>query len=378
MRAAAALLLAACLPALSSVGRGLAAEPPDEQNPPAAPLPRQPNAAGPAPLGAPALDGELSLVSLARHVRASVVAVEVRSPSRPPVTRHAVVVDAAGWLVLAGPTLGPKDTIVVRPRPDVALPAVPVGSDAGTAITLLQILGPPGDLTPLVFPSVEARKPLPPTPEPGTVVVMVTSDGAVARGRLRASERQRMMVDAAHGTTGRTTGLLEAAIASVARDLGSPWVDGQGRCLGLLVGGVVDDASEEEGVPADIELRPEPVAAHAVPAAVVALVWPLLRAHQSLPRSRLGLRARPAGEALRLHVCGGCGGQEITGVDAGGPAERAGIEPEDLLVALDGHPLRAGASLADALLPYRPMDTVLLTLVRHGERIERGVVLAAR
>ncbi len=47
-------------------------------------------------------------------------------------------------------------------------------------------------------------------------------------------------------------------------------------------------------------------------------------------------------------------------------------------MALDGHPLRAGAALADALLPYRPMDTVVLTLVRHGERLERGVVLGAR
>ncbi len=347
MRALATLLLAACLPALSGVGRGLAAQPQDDPNPPLAPAPVPPdplpgsplpsdplpshpspsNPASPAPQAAPALDGELSLVSLARHVRQSVVAVEVRSPGRRAVTRHAVVVDAAGWLVLAGPTLGPKDTIVVRPRPDVALPAVPVGSDAGTAITLLQILGSSGDLKPLPFPEVLPRQPLPPGPEPGTVVVMVTSDGAVARGRLRASERQRVMVDAAHGTTERTTGLLEAALASVSHDLGSPWVDGQGRCVGLLVGGVVEETSDEENAPADIELRPEPVAAHAVPAAVVALVWPLLRAHQSLPRSRLGVRARPAGEALRQHVCGGCGGQEITGVEAGGPAQQAGIEP---------------------------------------------------
>jgi putative serine protease PepD len=206
---------------------------------------------------------------------------------------------------------------------------------------------------------------------------MVTAEGAVARGRVRAAERARTMVDAAHGSTAKATGLIEASLATVARDLGAPWVDSQGHCLGLLVGGISEDSLGDD-LPPDLQARPEPVASLAVPASVVALVWSMLQRHQSVPRSRMGLKARPAGEALRQHVCGGCGGQEITLVDEGGPAARAGIQAEDLLLALDGHPLRAGATLADELLPYRPMDTVVVTLVRHGERLQRSVVLAAR
>lgn len=326
----------------------------------------------------PALDGSLSLASLARHVLPSVLMVEVSAPGRPRETRHAVVVDADGWLVMAGPTLGPADQASVRIGPGDYVAAAPVGSDAGTALTLLQLAQRREGLRAIALPEVQPRRPLPPGPEVGSSVVMVTGSGAVARGSLRAGERQRVIVDAAHGSTERATGLLEAALASVATDVGSPWVDSQGRCVALLVGGVAEAPLEGESPPEGIEVRVEPVAAHAVPASVVALVWPLLREHRSVPRSRLGVRSRPAGEALREHVCGGCGGVEVTSVDEGGPAALAGVRPDDLLLALDGVPLRAGAALGDALLPYRPLDTVRLTLLRRGERLEVEALLARR
>jgi S1-C subfamily serine protease len=307
-----------------------------------------------------------------------VLLVEVRGPARAPVSRHAVVVDARGWLVMAGPTIGPADTVHVRLRAGLSVPATPVGSDARTALTLLQLPRLEVTLTPLALPEVHPRQPLRTNLEVGAQVVMVTGTGAVARGRVRALERVRTLVDAARGATERATGLVEAAVASVAHDVGSPWVDSQGRCVGLLVGGLAEEPLGEEGVPPDLEIRPEPVASHAVPAEVVALVWPMLRDHQTVQRSRLGVKARPAGEALREHVCGGCGGQEIESVDVGGPAEIAGLQAEDLLLALDGVPLRAGGSLADALLPYRPLDTVTITVVRRGEKLTRKVVLAPR
>lgn len=354
--------------------------PADGSGPAAAPPAPGPGAAAPAGgAGAgPALDGTLSLAALARHVLPSVLRVEVSAPGRPRETRHAVVVDADGWLVMAGPTLGPADQVSVRVGPDEYVAAAPVGSDAGTALTLLQLSQRREGLRALALPEVAPRRPLPAGPEVGASVVMVTGEGAVARGSVRALERQRVIVDAAHGTTERATGLLEAALASVAQDTGSPWVDSQGRCVALLVGGVAEAPLEGESPPGGIEVRVEPVAAHAVPAGVVALVWPLLREHRSVPRSRLGVRSRPAGEALRQHVCGGCGGVEITAVDAGGPAERAGVRPDDLLLALDGVPLRAGASLGDTLLPWRPLDTVRLTLLRRGERLQVEALLARR
>jgi putative serine protease PepD len=340
-----------------------------------------PTSTAPSPSAAlqrPALDGGLSLVSLARHVKPSVLELEVRSTGRGVITRQAVVVDASGWLVMAGPTLAPTDVVRVRLSPTQVVTAVPVGSDARTALTLLQVPTPLEPLRPLALPTAPPRTPLRLAATVGQTVVLVTARGAVARGPVRALERVHTIVDAGRGVTVHTTGLLEAALASVPGDVGSPWVDSQGQCVGLTMGGVVEDPLADDPPPPDLEIRVEPTAAHAVPAEVVALVWPLLRDHQTVPRSRLGVKARQATEALRAHFCGGCGGQEIAIVDPGGPAAQAGVEPEDLLLALDGVPLRAGASLGDSLLPYRPLDTVTLTLLRRGDKVQKVVVLGAR
>jgi S1-C subfamily serine protease len=347
----------------------------EDEAPPGGPAP------APAAAPAPALDPSLSLVSLARRVRSSVLAVELRSEGGRTTRRQAVVVDAEGWLVLAGSTPSPHDRLTVLLRTETGTrptQALVVGSDAASALTLLQLVSPPADLAPLALPRAEARRPLPPPPALTTSVVMVSADGAVARGRVRALERRRVLVDGAAGTTREATGLIEAALATVASDLGAPWVDEQGALVGLLAGGVVEELEGQEPSPPDVIVRAEPVAAHAVPAGIVALVWPLLRTHQSVPRARLGVKVRAASDALRKQVCAGCGGQEVTELVPGGPAALGGIELADLIVAIDGASLQPGAALADVLLPYRPLDRVAVTLVRRGERLERHVLLGSR
>jgi S1-C subfamily serine protease len=347
----------------------------DDDAPPAGPAP------APAAAPAPALDPSLSLVSLSRRVRTSVLPVEVHSPSGRTTRRQAVVVDPEGWLVLAGSTPSPHDRLTVLLPTETgsrSAQALVVGSDAASALTLLQLVSPPSDLAPLALPRVEERRPLPPPPALTAIVVMVSADGSVARGRVRSLERRRVLVDGAAGTTREATGLIEAALATVASDLGAPWVDEQGALVGLLAGGVVEELEGGEPSPPDVVVRAEPVAAHAVPAGVVALVWPLLRTHQSVPRAKLGVKVRAASDALRKHVCAGCGGQEVTELVPGGPAALGGIEIADLIVAVDGASLPPGAAMADVLLPYRPLDRVTVTVVRRGERLEKRVLLAAR
>jgi S1-C subfamily serine protease len=68
----------------------------------------------------------------------------------------------------------------------------------------------------------------------------------------------------------------------------------------------------------------------------------------------------------------------VEAVEPGGPAETAGFERLDLILALGGTPLRRGEALADALLPHRPGDRIRVGLVRRGERVEATVLLAAR
>ncbi len=329
------------------------------------------DSAGPA-------DERRALLRVAERQRSCVVSVQVRAPGGGESRRQAVVVDPSGWLVLAGPSPGPKDTLAAEVKPQTYAPATVVARDAETALTLIQVLPSQAPLQAVSLPAPEPRRALPPPAAPGTALVQVTADGAVALGGVRARDRRRELHDGLRGHGVHVPGLLEAGLSVVASDLGAPWFDAEGRLVGLLVGGIVSDAEDAGDLAPGLALRPEPVAAHAVPAAVVATVWRLLESERSVRRSRLGVRARPGTEATLAHLCPDCGGHVIDLVEPGSPAERAGLERLDLIVSIEGSPLRRGAALGEALLPYRPLDTVRVRVLRRGQALEREVVLGAR
>lgn len=319
-----------------------------------------------------------ALLRVAQQRRASVLHVEVRAPGGLDSVRNAVVVSADGWLLMAGPTPGPKDTLVARTRPGTYVPAQVAARDPESALTLLQVLTADGALQPVALPEVVPGRPLPAPAAVGTPVVMITADGAAALGTLRAHDRRRPVVDGLRGATTEVPGLIEAGLATVAQDLGSPWFDEQGRLVGLLAGGVGLEGGPAGPAAPDLVLRAEPVAAQAVPAAVVGLLAPLLQSERQVRRARLGVRAEEGSEALLAQLCPSCGGQLLLEVEADGPAARGGLEPDDLIVGLGGAPLRRAAALSEALLPYRPLEPLKVTLVRRGTRLERTVVLGAR
>ncbi len=80
-----------------------------------------------------------------------------------------------------------------------------------------------------------------------------------------------------------------------------------------------------------------------------------------------GPRPLPPAERIRLRRDSGA---EVTETVAGSPAARAGIRPEDLLVALDGAAVERPADLQRLLTESRIGRTVTLELVRGGRRLE--------
>jgi S1-C subfamily serine protease len=92
-------------------------------------------------------------------------------------------------------------------------------------------------------------------------------------------------------------------------------------------------------------------------------------------RAELGLsggsRALPPRVAERLRRGRGV---EVTSVLAGGPAARAGVRPEDIVVALDGQPVEAVTDLQRLLTGDRAGRTIEAQLVRGGEVLAVAVV----
>lgn len=60
-------------------------------------------------------------------------------------------------------------------------------------------------------------------------------------------------------------------------------------------------------------------------------------------------------------------GAMVGEVVAGGPAEQAGIEPGDLIVAVDDDRITADNTLPDLIGAYAPGDEVTITIVRMGQ-----------
>jgi len=71
-------------------------------------------------------------------------------------------------------------------------------------------------------------------------------------------------------------------------------------------------------------------------------------------------------------------GALVTAVDAGGPADRAGIRPGDVIAAFAGQPLGDGRPLMPLLLACRPGQAVVLEVWRAGRARQVEIVLGQR
>ncbi len=68
-------------------------------------------------------------------------------------------------------------------------------------------------------------------------------------------------------------------------------------------------------------------------------------------------------------------GVRVEGTLQGYPAEAA-LKPGDVLVAINGEPIRTFADLSRVLSSYKPGDTVVLTVLRGGREVEVSITLA--
>jgi 2-alkenal reductase len=62
-------------------------------------------------------------------------------------------------------------------------------------------------------------------------------------------------------------------------------------------------------------------------------------------------------------------GLYVQAIEPGGPAAGAGLQPDDIILAVDGNDIRPDNTLSTMLLQYDPGDTVELTVDRVGETI---------
>ena len=73
-------------------------------------------------------------------------------------------------------------------------------------------------------------------------------------------------------------------------------------------------------------------------------------------------------------VTRGEGANELA-VTPGGPADKAGIKENDILVSIDGKAIDENNTIISLLRKYKPGDTVAVKLIRAGKEMQVSVKL---
>lgn len=137
---------------------------------------------------------------------------------------------------------------------------------------------------------------------------------------------------------------------------GSPILNARGEVIGVLSGALA--ALDPDGRPLNMQTQTIASTGFAVPSNMVARVVDQIKRTGKVQYAVLGLKYNnaPRGGALVLEVV------------VGGPAAKAGIKAEDVIVEFDGRSTPNVAELTKMLYAARPNSQVTVTVLRNGVR----------
>jgi S1-C subfamily serine protease len=263
--------------------------------------------------------------------------------------RSVVRVEAPRWRTLSGTVFAP-DLVVsslrgfgdadegrVVTHEQTELKAEVVGSDPGTDLVVLRVSS--GALEPAPFRSHEGL-------QVGDYSLALARPGKNIRASLRIIGRLERYIETDRGFPDGFTG--------------GPLVDAEGGVIGLNTGTLIRGA--------DL----------AVPHVTLKRVIDELLTHGRVRRGYLGVATQPVRlpSALRESLSQRSGAL-VLDTEADGPAQKAGLNLGDVIVALDGQKIRGPRELAEALATKLAVE-VKLDVIRGGQVISVPVTTAER
>lgn len=141
-------------------------------------------------------------------------------------------------------------------------------------------------------------------------------------------------------------------------------LDGQVVGINTLVAGQAEPGVQAQGIGFAISINTaKPIADQLVSTG---------RASHPFLGIRFGALTPSAAAQLGANVQNGV---VIGGVVPGSPAATAGLQPRDIITAIDGQPLTEESSLPQVLSQHKPGDSVRLTVIRNGQQRDVSVTL---
>jgi S1-C subfamily serine protease len=287
-----------------------------------------------------------ALADLVERVGGAVVRVEGRS--RMPAT--GIVYDAGGVIVTAHHVVERDDNLAVGLPNGESLAAQLVGRDPGTDLAVLRVNG--GQLAAASW--VDAGE-------------LRVGNLALALGRPGRNVQAVLGLVTALGSAFRTPAggevdrYLQSDIVMYPGFSGGPLVSGDGRLAGLNSSALARGASLT------------------IPSATVKRVVETILEHGHMPRGYLGIGIQPVRLDPALHgQLEQQTGLMLMSVEVDGPAAQAGLLQGDVLISVDGHPLRQMDDLQGLLTSGLVGKSIAIRYVRAGAVHETVAVVGQK
>jgi S1-C subfamily serine protease len=231
-------------------------------------------------------------------------------------------------------------------------PATVIGVDVDQDLALLQVDG-VSDLTPATLGDSSDV-------EVGDPVVAIGDALALDGGPTVTSGIVSALDRSIETENGPMSGLIQTDAAISSGNSGGPLVDAQGEVIGInsaVATSTQGQAANNIGFAISTD-NAQPV------------IDQLRGTGEAAPTGYLGVNSdRPSD---------GGQGAEIVGVETGSPADDAGLQEGDVIVALDGDAISGPTALGGEIRSHQPGDDITLTVLRDGDTVEVPVTLAQR
>lgn len=266
-----------------------------------------------------------------------------------------VVVDKAGYILTNNHVVDKADIIKVKFAGDSTdYAAKVVGVDAQTDLAVIRVEG-KHDVTPAKIGNSDAV-------QVGDWAMAIGSpfgfQATVTAGIISAKERD------IPGDTTQYQHFLQTDAAINPGNSGGPLLNMRGEVIGINTA-IASQSGGYQGI------------GFALPINTAAVVYNQIIKTGKMTRGSIGVTfsAVDTTNAALLRAAKVSEGVFVQSVQAGGPAEKAGIKEQDIIVAVNGKPVRNGNQLVD-IVSVTPVGTPLdLTVVRDGKRENFKVVV---
>jgi S1-C subfamily serine protease len=267
------------------------------------------------------------------------------------------VIDEEGSILTNAHVVEGAQRVTVHFQDERTAPARVLGADTSTDVALLRAEPRGLELHPLELGTSEGVRVGDPTVAIGNPFGL---ERTLTTGVVSALQRR---IEAPDGIA--IEGVLQTDAALNPGNSGGPLIDAAGRVIGI-------NSAIRTGAPG---VEGSIGIGFAVPIDTARRILPQLREDGRVERPWLGVQAGTVEPEMNLRVDHGAYIQEV---QPGSPAERAGLQPADIIVKVGDREVRRSQDVGAAVDAAKPGDRVKVEVVRGGQRQTVEVELRQR